>query len=207
MLHGRGRGLVGHDCSRFDRFGIDCPFRKMGLEPEEEDREEEFDESFVPRVAFVGERNKRNERGDRAERSLTIVHSQPEVREALERMAAFQGLGGLPSLPPIESLRPSSRGPGRGQIIALFAATMITAALLRGANFGSMSSLRGVRTSEMLAGAQLSALGERSGFERIEGNENVFSDFGIRRMAGVEDVNRRLRGSGFVGDEFSETGF
>lgn len=142
-----------HDCSRFVVRGMPCPFRELA-KPEAEDTppDEEFFRDIIP----IGERNK--EARTRALNNLsTIAVAKGEVKEALERMAAIQQTGGLPSIPNMEPFMDFPlQGRGHPEIIAVLTAIAIAAGLRAGRSSTFRSGFRAVQASEMRVAQGLS---------------------------------------------------
>ena len=214
--------LMFHDCARFMMRRIDCPFRLLEDDPEEEEKdpqrereepeqaEEEREGVKVP-IALPGRRRdrfRRHERTSKRENPLelpTLAVAKGEVREALERMRQLQFDGGLPSIPNIQDLGLPSIGSGQQQIIAVLTAIAIAAALRSARGFQLGNTFQGVQASERRAARGLSKLSDtsqlrgRGGFHR-----NAAQD--LRELLGFR--RRKFDGPGLVGvDVFSETGF
>ncbi len=215
-----------HECIRFDRRGIDCPFRKAKVEEDEEEEKEPVREPEAPderedrESVLIGERRKgakdnrqqRLELTEQAAKTFIVAHSQKEVREAVERMHAFQNEGLLPSIPPVGQFqnfltsRFSELDPQR--TIAIFAAIAISAFLLRQGRITSPRALSSVLAGETLVASQLRGLGEKPDPDQEFAHKmraNVRRQ--ARRVGQVDELKRLKLGGLAFGDEFNETGF
>jgi len=211
-----------HDCERFFAQGIECPFRRK-IEHEEDDEEEEErqaqrDAGRFPHEIMFPARRSNEDVGGQLSQFPVIAHGDPEMRERLERMAAFKRLGELPSLPQISP--PPFGGRGLPELTSILAAITIMTLLrsMRSTGFGQ--GFQAVRASEKVAAEGLSRLsrpgrqGSRGGFGGMHMQAPTFR--GVLRFRKVsQGENQEMRrllgfslgppGAGF--DEFSETGF
>ncbi len=185
---------AGHECDRFVVRGLECPFRKIEEEDEEEPDEDPDDKISFPQVLPVPARR---DRGADAVRGANVVDfrnavAQGETRKALERMAAFQNLGGLQFVPDASRLTSALQGNTAQGIMAVLAALATIAALRRGRAGTLRTQSLGVAQSERGVAMQLSA---RDPVIEFQGRSRraIRKFFGFGPTAGV--------------DTFSETGF
>lgn len=160
----------GHECDRFIAEGLECPFRRFreDADPEEEEKEAEQQKAFEfpDSIPFMVPERRRTS-GD-VEKNLGAISdlavAPRELREALERMAAFKQIGELSSIPDF----PFS-GRGHPAIMSVLAAITIMTVLrsLRSAGFGT--GFQGVRTSERHAAKGLAQVGRPVGPGRTMG--------------------------------------
>ncbi len=202
--------LRNHECARFWALGLNCPFRKLDDLEDESPPDEEF---F--RDVGVGHRKSMEQRGDQLKNNLLVLHAQPEMRKILERMAAIQFEGGLPSIPKAGELMGSpSGGLGRPELVPALAAIAIGVGLGMRRSSGSRPSMPAVRASERGAAKLLSG---PLGTSRLRGRGgfHVNAAAAIQAIQGGRGIGvfpkRRLKdrfGFGLPGfDSFSETGF
>lgn len=191
-----------HECDRFRAEGFsECPFRRS---KGHEDEDEEEERRRIP-LALPGRRTVEGDALDNLSQFPVIAHGDPAMRKALERMAAFQNLRGLPSLPDITVPEFPFGGRGLHETAAIFAAVVIMQSLRALRATGPSPPFQAVRVSERHAArglAQVGAPGTRGGF----GGMHVNAASKLRRLMG----RRRLRelGGPIAGfDAFSETGF
>ncbi len=162
-----GLQASGHECDRFRAVGLECPFRRFREDDDDEEEPEERDAHEIP-LALPGRAARERELNN----ITTLAVAPKELREALERMAAFQRMGELQSIPNF-TRQPAIRGlpkipdfplSGRGhpEIISILAAIAISRglAMLRARGFPTNSL--GVRLSERLAAKGLRKVSEIS---------------------------------------------
>lgn len=130
-----------HDCSRFQKRMIECPFR--GMDEHDDDDDEDDPEEPGSRIPIAIPMRRQAQVSDNLSQFPVIAHGVPEMKKALERMAALQRVGELQSIP-------SSRSLGRGapELISILAAIAITTSLLSGRVSRSARSFQAVRTAE-----------------------------------------------------------
>lgn len=195
-----GLQAAGHECDRFLAVGLPCPFRRFVEDDDQEpDEEDEGDELQIP-FMMPARRAKEKELA----RVTTLAVAPKELREALERMAAFKNLGGLPSLPDFPL-----QGRGHPAIISALAAIALTVVFrtLRRAGLGQGSQL--VRVGERRVAQGLSKVARPPRSQGRGGiHHNAAAD--MRRLLGFGPRRRRRDSTstaveGF--DSFSETGF
>lgn len=180
---------AGHECDRFKvRLGLPCPFRKSREDLDEEEDEDERDAFDIP-LALPGRAAK--------ERSLsnitTLAVAPKELREALERMAAFKQLGGAPSIPSFPF-----QGRGHPEIISVLTAIALMTAFraLRSKGFGMGSNA--VRIGERHVAQGLSKVVKPQGSARVAGR----GGFHVNAAADLRRLlfgRRRLRDEGSAG--------
>lgn len=209
MLHEFERAdLENHECDRFRVVGLECPFRR--LLDDEEDEQEEEERQRIP-LALPGRRRREAEDAE-GNPLLIFPHADPQIRKALERMAALMRDGGLRSIPREVPSFPLS-GRGHTEIIATLAAIAIMRALGGLRSTGSSVPVQPVRISEQRAARGLNQLqgisksAPGAGRTMGRGGFHVNAAANMRRLFGLSP--RRLLGltssAGF--DSFSETGF
>lgn len=197
--------VAGHECDRFGIRGIACPFRRS-REDEDDEPDEEGERrahrNVLP-IALPGRRSDADQ--DRQLRNITNIAVAPkELREALERMAAFKNIGGLPSIPsfPFE---------GRGHQSTI---SVLTAIAL-------MTAFRALRSRGLGQGLPMVRAGERhvsKGLQRVlsprgSGNPARTQGRGGIHVNAAANLRQLLFGRRKVGgpaagfDAFSETGF
>lgn len=212
-------GLEHHDCDRFRAQGLMCPFEEL-----REDDDFEDDKSHRIPIAFPA-RRAADELGDNLLRFPTIAHGEPEMRKALERMAAIQQEGGLRSIPraiPTLPDLPPVVAPGRGRgapfpspvlggrgIISILAAIAIMSTLrsMRSPTFNPTS--QAVQTSERHVARGLTRLGQTGrigtpgGFGGLHTQAATFrpGQLGLRPKVTIKGNNelRKLLGFGLKG--------
>lgn len=144
---------AGHRCARFRAAGLEeCPFRRF-LEDEDDDDDlaEEKGKEGIP--FMMPARRKRDMDAQNNLRQFVIPHSDAPMRKALERLAAFKNIGGMPSVPDFPF-----GGRGHPEIIAGLAAIAIMRALSAMRSSGSRPSMGAVSRAETLSGKGLKSL-------------------------------------------------
>ncbi len=205
-----------HECDRFRARGMSCPFEEMD---EDDDDDEEQDKLFPP-LAIPARKRRDGDLANNLSQFPVVAHGDPQMKEALERMAAIQNEGGLQSIP---NLIPSLPFQGRGhpEIISILAAIAIMSTLKALRSTGLGKGFQAVKVSETRVARGLSKLGGIGGSAVRPGPP---AGGGLHMRAptfrgplpspkvskGQDNELRRLLGfrgplAGF--DEFSETGF
>lgn len=185
----------GHECDRFIAKGLPCPFRKSRQDDDDDEGEEKqpFPLVFPARRKADQEQQLKN--------VTTLAVAPKELREALERMAAFQNVGELQSIP---NFPLSDRG--QPEILSVLAAIALMKAFraLRARGLGT--GLNAVRVGERHVTKGLAQVAQRPLLGGRGGGLHVNASADLRRLL---FGRRRLRlGGQQVGqDNFSETGF
>lgn len=213
----------GHDCDRFRRVGLECPFRRLPEDDDDQDEEEQkkraarelADEGRGSRdldipLFFPG---KRPNDAD-AQRPLRFpVTSRPLIERGIERVAAFQRVGELQSIPPVKPGAASQEAfPFNAltprALIASLSAIMIMQGLRALRSQGFSTASQGVARSEKRSARVLSqGLAQSPGQGPLRGpgrggmhvQESTFRNL-LRRPRIIGSLT-----GGF--DSFSETGF
>ncbi len=202
-----------HDCDRFRAKDMLCPFQDL----EEDDDDPDTESEDLPLA--IPARKQREMMVDNLSQFPVIAHGDPRMKKALERMAAIQHGGGLPSIPREVPNLPF-QGRGHPELISILAAIAIMSALKGMRSITSSPSFQAVRVSESRVAKGLTRLGQsgrpgsRGGFGGIHTQAPRFRGaHGLRKVSQEQDNQlKRLLGfslgppgAGF--DEFSETGF
>ncbi len=215
-----------HSCGNFRRFGMECPF----LDIKGHDPDNEHESRRIPFA--LPARRANDEMEDNLRRLPTVAHGQPEMKEALERMAAIQREGGLRSIPRrVPELMPDfgSRkvgdlpfgGRGHPELISILAAIAIMQGLRALRSRGFSPGVQSVSQSEMRSARGLNRASGTSGAGPRSTGTVAGQGFHLRaetfrRPLRAPKLNERdealKRLLGFKGlragfDEFSETGF
>lgn len=195
----------GHECDRFGLQGIPCPFRKF---KEDEDEDPEEQKGRIPFELAIPARRAKDFR-DQLRPVVPLAVAPKELREALERMAAFQQEGDMLSIPDF----PLS-GRGHPEIIATLTAIALMTAFrqLRGSGSGTASSV--VRAGERRVAQGLAKVAKPLGFSPGQGRTMGRGGIHVNAAADLRRLifgRRRLKRPGGValgfGQEFNETGF
>lgn len=195
----------GHECARFTKVGLTCPFRRSEEDDDDEpdekavrelqDAQEKFDEREIPfAVPARKTRDPENRMGAISQFAVAPV----ELREQLERMAAFQREGGLQSVPRFPPLRATPDFPfqGRGHpgLVSILAALAVMQGLRLARSGKLRTGLQQVKASEMRAAQGLSKAVrsvKSGGFARGRGGLHVNAALDLRNLIGVR---RKLGG-------------
>lgn len=174
--------LIHHECGRFSRLGIRCPFRLLEDDPEDEDKDSDADDAVeadrradrLPNAIF-GDRSKDEKRTDargkiipfpqrpkeafrHGEGIAAIMAQAAPASEFLGRAETLQGIqerGGLQSIPDMTSLL-SGRGPKA--IAGLLTGLLVAEGLRRSGSSIFRTSSQEVQQSERRASKQLKGL-------------------------------------------------
>lgn len=208
--------LHGHDCDRFRAVGLQCPFRKFREDEDQPDdeeeekkrsRDQELPEEKGTDIPFMFPA--RRSRIDLPKiRQLVVAHGDPEMAEALERMAAFKNTGGLPSIPNFPRMKSPLSEQSMAAIMAALTGIGVMQALRLMRQTGSNPNFQAVQASERHAAKGLSKVSNARGL----GSARTSGRGGIHVNAAA-DLKRLLRprslSSGLSAgvDTFSETGF
>lgn len=208
--------LPNHECSRFILRQLGCPFRRppererklrniTERRPDDERFEDEPpDDEVFPIIPVPG--RKADERIRQNLNNLTTLAVAPkELREALERMAAFQQEGELQSIPPVRSLAPNTPGFGRRPTMAVLTAIAIAASLKSSQSGSFGKGFRAVQAAELRSARGLQTLGRTSPV-RGRGGLHVNAAADLRGLLGFRK-KFGIGGELGFGQEFSETGF
>ncbi len=175
-----------HDCDRFKAVGLRCPFRRF---EEEEDESQEEEKGSFPK--FMVPARKEREVADNISRLPLVVHGQPQMKKALERLAAIQSGGGLSSIPQIGVPNFPLQGRGHPEIISALAAIALMKffGAVRSKGFGM--SGRVVQAGERRVAQGLSkVIGKVSGAGRTRGRGGFHVDAAadLKRLLGVPSL-------------------